>query len=80
MLLMSRHISDPVRDTAMSAKFLHFEKAFLFHEWAENPARENAGPEIVIDAEGAAHKAGPASASERFGPIQMIGKRKNPHS
>ncbi|MEO8896422.1 MAG: hypothetical protein ABI450_11130 [Rhizomicrobium sp.] len=62
----------------MSAKFLHFEKAFLFHEWAENPARENAAPEIIADTEGVAHKAGTASAG--FGLIRTIGKRKRTHS
>jgi hypothetical protein len=64
----------------MSAKFLHFEKAFLFHEWAENSARENAIPEIVTDAEGTAHKAGSVRASARFGLIHAIGKRKKARS
>ncbi|MES2256605.1 MAG: hypothetical protein V4559_16390 [Pseudomonadota bacterium] len=64
----------------MSAKFLHFEKAFLFHEWAENPARGNAIPEIVADAEGAMPKAGTRSANEHFGLIQAIAKRKKAHS
>jgi hypothetical protein len=64
----------------MSVKLLHFEKAFLFHRSVENPARENTIPEIISDAEGAAHKVGSVGAGERFELSQIIGKRKRTRS
>ena len=60
----------------MSAKHLHFEKAFLPREWAQNRIGENPFPIILRDA---AVKPVPdiAGSDTRSPPLRIVPRRKN---
>jgi len=62
----------------MSAKHLHFEKAFLPREWARNRLCENPFPVILRDAavKPMTHEIAFAGADARFPPLRIKARRK----